>query len=396
MNTFIYIPLITILSFSTPEIVPKSEVVQEKLPPKITLEPLKLNPLFHRPVDLISIPKQINNLLLAQQSGEIIEIDLLGKNAPRTILDLTEIVFTKHNEEGLLSIALDPKFEKTGKLFVWYSANNPRRGVLSHFKIKKNKDGLLVGDINSEKIILEIDQPFGNHNGGTILFGADQMLYLSIGDGGAANDPFNHSQNLNTLLGTIIRIDVSKTTDKKPYAIPKDNPFINRESCRPEIWAYGLRNVWRMSFDIKGRLWAGDVGQNKWEEVNLITRGGNYGWDIKEGNHDFRKRKESNSALLINPILEYPRKDGASITGGIVYTGQKIPKLKNYYLFSDYYSGKIWATPSENPGKKYSILKRPGLMVASFGKDLSNEIWICTFNENYPQKGRVSKLIKAP
>lgn len=362
-------------------------------PFKFILDPLKNNPIFYRPVDLITVPHNDDYLLLAQQNGKILLIDTQGKNKPKCILDISTLIFTRNNEEGLLSIALDPNFQKNNKLFAWYSAKNPRRSILSSFEIDIESENLKAENLKSLRIILEVKQPFGNHNGGKILFGNDRKLYLSIGDGGSANDPFNHGQNLQTLLGTIIRIDVSNSSDFSPYEIPEDNPFVNAQSAKDEIWAYGLRNVWRMTFDKKGNLWAADVGQNKIEEVNLITKGGNYGWNLREGSSIFKENKTSKTKSLISPIIEYTRADGSSITGGIVYEGNEFLEIQEHYLYADYYSGTIWALDTKNIKKK-TVLKKPGLMITNFMADNKNNIWICTFNEKFPKKGRIAKLIK--
>ena len=346
---------------------------------------------LRRPVQILSRPDESNNLYVLEQPGGIVVLDKTKpEESTKTVfMNLRDSVRMKNNEEGLLSMAFSPDVAKDNTFYLYYSASSPRRMVLSRFKIKDGK-----GDPESEEVLLSIKQPWGNHNGGTVLFGPDGMLYLSIGDGGAANDPMDHGQNLSTLLGTVIRIDPSKAGEGTPYAIPQDNPFLEVEGARPEIWAYGLRNIWRMSFDPDtGELWAGDVGQNKWEEIDIIVRGGNYGWKIREGKHPFGRSKFTSEGELIDPIVEYPRSDGISVTGGNVYRGDAKPELSGIYLYADYRSGRIWGIRAED-GK---LEEGPGLvatlrgsLISSFGEDADGELWLCSFDgEEYPGDGEI-------
>ena len=237
---------------------------------------------FRRPLFLTHAGDASGRLFVGEQRGVIRvfanrpDVQLAG-----VFLDIQSKVRMAHNEEGLLSLAFHPQYARNGSFFIYYSASDPRRGVLSRFNVRR--DDPEVADPASEQVILEVEQPWGNHNGATVLFGPDGFLYLSLGDGGSAGDPLNSGQDLSTLLGSILRIDIEHKADGRAYAIPADNPFVDRPGARGEIWAYGLRNVWRMSFDRStGDLWAGDVGQNAWEEIDLITKGGNYGWNIRE------------------------------------------------------------------------------------------------------------------
>ena len=228
----------------------------------------------------------------------------------------------RENEEGLLGLTFHPQFKTNGYFFVYYTTREqPHTSVISRFSAV---DGRTV-DLASEVKLMEIQQPFWNHNGGTIVFGPDGYLYVALGDGGKANDPLGSGQDISTLLGSVLRIDVDKTSEKIPYAIPSDNPLVGKPEARPEIFAFGIRNIWRMAFDKKtGDLWAADVGQNEWEEVNLIRAGGNYGWNLREAAHAFTLGGGPGSgprAELNDPIAEYPHTEawGKSITGGAVY-----------------------------------------------------------------------------
>ena len=278
-------------------------------------------------------------------------------------LDLRDRVSSRGSEEGLLGIALSSHNER--HLFLYYSAANPRRSVVSRF----NHNLEVAPD--SEMVILEVEQPYQNHNGGQIAFGPDGYLYIGLGDGGAAADPLGNGQDTSTLLGSILRIDVSDSTVDQPYAIPPDNPFADGGG-RPEIWAYGLRNPWRFSFDREtGDLWTGDVGQNQWEEIDIIERGGNYGWNILEGNHCFRPRDNCDRAGTIPPVLEYSL-DGSpcSVIGGYVYRGNAIPWLRGAYIYGDYCSGKVFGLRYENGQvTEDKELADTGLRITSFAED---------------------------
>lgn len=314
--------------------------------------------------------------LIVEQGGEI-KILKDGNVLTDPFLDISRAIETG-GEKGLLGLAFHPKYEKTKKFYVNYTY---RRGNLktriSAFQVS-NKTNRAV--TSSEKVILEFDQPFDNHNGGHLEFGPDGFLYIATGDGGSAGDPRGNAQNLKSLLGKILRIDIDKGN---PYAIPADNPFQNRKTARPEIWAYGLRNPWRFCFDrVTGLLYAADVGQNKWEEIDLIQKGKNYGWNIMEGAHLFRAREGSSvSEPFQRPILEYGRAEGESITGGYVYRGKKLLRLSGYYIYGDYVSGKIWMLKLD--GEKVSenkLLKETDHLISSFGVDRDGEIYVVDHN----------------
>ncbi|NUN47235.1 MAG: PQQ-dependent sugar dehydrogenase [Candidatus Brocadiae bacterium] len=352
--------------------------------PDLRLAPAWPNLRIERPVAVVEAPDGKRQLYAVSQEGTIVMLpqDSAARDAA-IFLDISRRVLRDHNEEGLLSLAFHPDFAKNGQFYVWYSASGPRRHVLARFTCAK---GAPKADPSSEKVLIEIPKVHGNHNGSTLLFGADGFLYFSVGDGGAANDPQKHGQNLNSWFGKIHRIDVNREEGGKPYAVPKDNPFVGRAGVRTEIWAWGLRNVWRMSFDREtGDLWAGDVGQNAWEEIDVIVKGGNYGWRVREGTRTFSR--DADPGGLIGPVVEYGRDDGMSITGGHVYRGKGIPALTGAYLYADYVTGTVWAIRTEK-GKLTAwkeCLKQPK-NIASFGEDPDGEILVCCFD------GRIYRL----
>jgi glucose/arabinose dehydrogenase len=302
-----------------------------------------------------------------------------------TFLDIRERVqyADKENEEGLLGLAFHPKYKENGEFFVYYSIKarpNPHTTVVSRFKV--SPDDPNRADPDSEEQIIHIPQPYWNHKGGTIVFGPNGMLYIGLGDGGAANDPHGNGQDLSTLLGSILRIDVDNKDPGLGYAIPNDNPFAGQPGKRGEIWAYGIRNVWRIAFDREtGLLWAGDVGQNIWEEIDIITRGGNYGWNVREGKHPFGENGSGPPPDLIDPIWEYHHDVGKSITGGSVYRGKLVPELAGAYLYADFVTGQIWALWYDEEKKQVTanrtILPK-GLPVMSFGEDDEGEVYFVT------------------
>ena len=362
---------------------------------------------FHRPVQVTHAGDI--RLFVVEQNGRIrVFENSPDHGTPDVFLDIRVKVRRKHNEEGLLSLAFHPHYATNGYFFVYYSASDPRRGIVSRFKVSADDPNRAERD--SEKVILEVDQPYGNHNGATVLFGPDGYLYISLGDGGSAFDPQDNGQNLSTLLGTILRIDVDREQDGHAYAIPPDNPFVDRPGARGEIWAYGLRNVWRMSFDREtGDLWAGDVGQNKWEEIDLITRGGNYGWRIREAAHPFKAGTPPDP--MIDPVVEYPQRRGRgrsrelvgmSITGGFVYRGRSQPKLTGVYLYGDYVTGRIWAMRYE--GGRVTEHRQvfdgpPRVYISSFGEDADGELYVCSFDQANGRgggTGRIYTVVSVP
>jgi len=282
------------------------------------------------------------------------------------------------NEQGLLGLAFHPKFNENGELFVYYTKRENNHSIISRFKMMK--DTPTKADPDSEEILLDVEQPYQNHNGGSIEFGPDGFLYVGFGDGGSRNDPKATGQDLTQLLGSIIRIDVNSKSNGLAYGIPTDNPFVSVKGACPEIFAHGLRNPWRIAFDSKsGRFWCGDVGQELLEEVNVITKGGNYGWSSREGTHPFGSRPNVEGVSTpIEPVWEYDHTAGKSITGGRVYNSDRMPQLKGKYLYADYVSGSIWAlTYDAATGKavRNEQVIEKGIPVLAFGEDQNGEIY---------------------
>jgi glucose/arabinose dehydrogenase len=279
-------------------------------------------------------------------------------------------------EQGLLSVAFHPSYASNGRFFVNYTAPNPLRSVIAEYRVSGNPD---VADPNSERVILTVDQPFTNQNGGLNMFGPDRKLYIGLGDGGSGGDPQNNGQRLDTLLGKILRIDIDGA---QPYVIPADNPFVGTAGARGEIWAYGFRNPWRYSFDRPtGRLFVADVGQGAWEEVDIVQKGQNYGWRIMEGAHCFNPSSGCVTTGLQLPITEYSHTEGCSVTGGYVYHGGRMVGQSGRYIFSDFCSGRIWTLAEQNGGTwTRSLLLSSGLPVSSFGEEPTGDLLVVDYN----------------
>lgn len=334
-----------------------------------------------RPIVLTHADDGTDRVFVATQRG-VIHVFPNDQKATETkvYLDVQDRVTysDKMNEEGLLGFAFHPKYKENGEFYLYYSTKKkPHTSVISRFKVSKKDPN--KADPDSEEIIMTLPQPYWNHNGGTIAFGKDGYLYIALGDGGSANDPKKNGQNLNTLLGSVLRIDVDQKTAARPYGIPKDNPFIGRKDARPEIWAYGVRNLWRISFDRKtGDCWAGEVGQDLYEEINILTKGGNYGWNWRESFHPFGEDGVGANDKMIDPIWEYHHDVGLSITGGNVYRGKRLPELEGAYVYADYVTAKIWALWYDKE-KKRVVANRPigdrRLPILSFGEDEKGDVY---------------------
>lgn len=341
---------------------------------------------FNMPVWMGAPSADKGRFFVVEQKGRILVFKNISSIRKTTaFLDLGKKVRYSHAEEGLLCMAFHPNFAANGFFYVYYIASNPHREVLSQFKVSsKNPDR---ADPTSEKVLLEIPKVHGNHNGCSLLFGPDGFLYISLGDGGGAGDQDNNAQNLGSLWGKVLRIDMDHQDKDLPYSIPSDNPFVGKEGARGEIWAYGLRNVWRMSFDRKsGTLWAGDVGQDKWEEIDIIQRGGNYGWPYLEGTHDYRNIPGAPPS--IPPVLEYPHPEGVCVTGGYVYRGSKLKGYEGVYLYAEYVLGWVKAASFEagSLAMNEKVIEQTD-NISSFAEDNDGELYLLGYS-----KGRIYRL----
>ncbi|MGH7275123.1 MAG: PQQ-dependent sugar dehydrogenase [Nitrospiria bacterium] len=327
------------------------------------------------PLGLFHAGEESGRLFIVEQEGTIL-IWEKGRLSDRPFLDIRDRV-ASGGEKGLLGLAFHPKFLETHRLFVNYtSAANGLHTVISEFKVGNNPD---QADHKSERILLTIPQPYANHNGGNIVFGPDGKLYIGMGDGGSGNDPHENGQNLATLLGKMLRIDVDKREGGKAYGIPPDNPVFGKKGAAPEIWAYGLRNPWRFSFDpVTGLLYAGDVGQNTREEIDVILKGKNYGWNIMEGTicTPGVNPKCDKSGLEL-PILDYPRSEGTVVIGGHVYRGSFIPDLCGTYIYADYGNGRIYGLRYNGKAvTHHQRLLETHRSITSLGEDEERELHV--------------------
>ena len=331
------------------------------------------------------------------QSG-MIHVFAPGSVEGRLFLDLRPGTspWGKYNEEGLLGLAFHPRFKETGEFFLTYSLKGDKRAErLVRFRV--SRDDPDRADPASEQLILEIEQPFWNHNGGSIAFGPDGHLYWGLGDGGSRDDPFGNGQNLETLLGKILRIDVDARQDGRPYGIPADNPFVDTPDARAEIFAFGFRNPWQLAFDrATGRLWTGDVGQDLWEEVDIVVKGGNYGWSLREGTKPFGNRPAA-ARDFVEPVWEYDHQIGKSVTGGLVYRGTAIPELTGAYLYGDFVSGRLWALTIDEATGRATNREIPwsGLPIFGFGSDAEGEAYVLTSSPTGQGVFRLAPVTKA-
>jgi glucose/arabinose dehydrogenase len=312
--------------------------------------------------------------LFVIEKGGTIAIVSDGRRAPVPFLDITTLVDSGASERGLLGLAFHPAYEENGRFFVYYTAKNGDNTV-ARYQVSGEPD---AADPASGVVLLAVPDPAPNHNGGMLAFGPDGYLYVGLGDGGSGGDPWGNGQNRDALLGKLLRLDVD-TGD--PYGIPPDNPWPDGGEGRPEVWAYGLRNPWRFSFDrATGDLFIADVGQNAYEEINFQPSGGaaglNYGWNLREAAHCFRGQA-CETAGLVDPIAEYAHDEGCSVTGGYVYRGAAFPSLQGSYIFGDYCSGTIWSLRQDAPGQweRREILDS-GMRISSFGEDEDGELYL--------------------
>lgn len=370
--------------------------------PAAGLAQLRLEPLaarFNQPVHITHAPGDPRHLWIVEQPGTIRVYDLQSDTLLTTpFLSIPHLVSTG-GERGLLSLAFHPNFPSNGRFFVNYTDRGGHTQVVE-YRIGASP---LVADPASARPILQIEQPAANHNGGLIAFGPDGYLYIGTGDGGRANDPWGNGQNPGVLLGKLLRIDVD---GGRPYAIPEDNPFVGRSGARGEIWALGLRNPWKFSFDrATGDLYIADVGQNAWEEVNFQPAGSNggqnYGWNRMEGTRCFPSGRACDDDGLVLPVAEYGHGEGGgcSVTGGYVYRGAAIPELYGAYLFADYCTGRIWALATDRAAAyragaesardwPYQELLHTPYAITAFGEDLAGELYVAHHG------GQVFRLVR--
>jgi len=378
---------------------------KEAAPPLITLKVEKIDDNFEALTDM-AFPEN-GVMWVTQQNGKIFAIEN-NKVNPAPILDITDKLVKINNgyeERGLLGIALHPEFKKNKKLYLFYSRPSTNKssnhtGVVAEYHLGAN--GAI--DPNSERIILTVEEPDGNHNGGCLKFGPDGYLYISFGDGGGQHDQhgtIGNGQDLNTWLGKILRIDINVADN---YKVPADNPFVGKANTKPEIWAYGFRNPYRFSFDkVSKQMFAGDVGQDLWEEVDIVKKGANYGWRIVEGTHCHNAENKPDTSCdtseITMPIDEYSHKVGISVTGGYVYNGTNIPALKGKYFFADWTGPVFYLEKSGNKWERGTITLQnipENLKITSISEDNNGELYILTNPDTGPgnKKCGIYKIVK--
>ncbi len=332
---------------------------------------------FEAPVFFAGLPGT-TQAVVAEQGGKIHRFNTDAQVTSTVIvLDISnQVLFS--GEQGLLGLAFHPDFATNGFFYLHYSASNPRRSVISRFTYNSQTGSASAG---SEVNLLQVNQPFSNHNGGSLAFGPDNKLYIAFGDGGGNGDPVDNAQDRGSLLGAILRIDVDAGS---PYGIPPDNPFVGEVGVREEIWAYGLRNPYRFSFDRQtGTLWAGDVGQADFEEIDIIQAGANYGWRVFEGTQLFASSQNTPpNAILTAPTFEYDHSLGSAVIGGYVYRGTTLPGLWSTYIYGDFVSGRIWSLQFNGILAISSIEIANVANLTSFGEDNSGELYAISGNGN--------------
>ncbi|MBZ5571494.1 MAG: PQQ-dependent sugar dehydrogenase [Acidobacteriia bacterium] len=352
-------------------------------PPAVALTTIATG--LNSPVDLQTPDDNSGRMFVVEQSGTI---RIIANNAllPTPFLNIaTKVTFS--GEMGLLGAAFHPAFSQNQKFYLNYvhSSGGVIQSFIAEYQVSAADPN--QADPASERILLTVDQPYDNHKGGQLAFGPDGFLYIGLGDGGSGGDPLGNGQSLDTLLGKMLRIDIDHASGGKNYAIPPDNPFVGT-SHMPEIWAYGLRNPWRFSFERStGRLFCADVGQDNYEEIDLLQKGGNFGWNVMEGMHCYNASNCDMNGLLL-PIAEYSHSEGVAVIGGYVYTGKAISGLAGMYVLGDYGSGTIWTLQENPPGTwTRAELLSTGRNLSSFGQDAAGEIYVLDL------AGNVLKLV---
>jgi glucose/arabinose dehydrogenase len=349
--------------------------------PNIQLVEAYPNLFFNKPLHLTHSGDGTNRIFVVQQDGKIVVFpndSNVSASQSKIFLDISNKISSSSGEEGLLGLAFHPNYSTNGFFYVNYTAGSPLRTVISRFKVKTTDPN--KADSLSEYKILEINQPYTNHNGGTVMFGLDGFLYIGMGDGGSGGDPQNNAQNLQVLLGKMLRINVNDTSATRRYVIPSTNPFYNNPSAgKEEIFTWGMRNPWKYSQDpVTGLIYAADVGQNIWEEIDIIQNGKNYGWRVMEGFVCYNPSSGCDTSGKTLPIKVYNHSAGdCSVTGGYVYRGNRRPELRGAYIYGDYCSGRIWMLRYNNGiVTSDSLLTQKSILLSSFGTDQFNELYI--------------------
>jgi glucose/arabinose dehydrogenase len=334
-------------------------------------------------------PNDESGRLFVVEQGGTVRVLQNGALLPQPFLNISNKVISQ-GEMGLLGLTFHPGFQTNRKFYVNYvrNAGGQIQSVIAEYLASATNPN--QSDPATERILLTVDQTgnFGNHKAGQLAFGPDGFLYFGLGDGGGSGDPFGHGQNRQTLLGKMLRIDIDGTSPGLEYRIPPDNPFVAGGGL-PEIWAYGFRNPWRFSFDRgNGRLFVADVGENSFEEIDVVQKGGNYGWNTMEGLHCFNPPSGCNMAGLQLPIIEMDHPEAKAVIGGFIYHGMALAGLQNQYIFGDL-SGKIWSLTESSPNNfTRATLLTPGFNISSFGQDAAGELYVVDISG-----GRILKII---
>jgi glucose/arabinose dehydrogenase len=362
--------------------------------PTISTQTVFGNLSFNQPVGLLQAPGDSTRWFVVEKSGLVhVFANDQSVMSTSTFLDLRGVI-NASGEGGLLGMAFDPGFPLVPEVYVSFTrSGSPLVSYISRFTSTDN--GITLNPL-TEEVILTVNQPDTNHNGGDLAFGPDGYLYVGFGDGGGGGDPSGNGQNTNTLMGAIVRLDV---VGGSPYGIPAGNEFESNPVCDggtgdlpcPEIYAWGLRNPWRFSFDIvTAKLWAGDVGQGNWEEIDVIEPGGNYGWNVREGAHCFSPASGCADSF-VEPISEYDHSLGRSVTGGFVYRGTALPDLVGWYVFGDFGSGRLFGIPEDSAAVTApEVFEETGLQIVSFGQGADGELYVLHFG------GTIHQIVDAP
>lgn len=341
----------------------------------ITLTPVASG--FSHVTDLQFLPGESTRLVVLEKGGTATLLDL---TAPEARQELLKVAVQSSSELGLLGLAFHPKYAENGRFYINSNpAEGPRRTQISEWTQDR-----ATGKLSGPRVILEVEQPFSNHDAGQLAFGPDGYLYIGLGDGGSGGDPHGNGQDPTTLLGGMLRVDIDRADPGLAYGVPADNPFLSERGARPELWAIGLRNPWRFAFDPRGRLIVADVGQNSIEELDVVARGDNLGWNYREGRSCFEPKIGCPSAGLVDPIFTYSHDEGVSITGGYVWTSPAAPALVGWYLFGDFGTGRLWALDTRGelvPGQDAPVrtLGRWRLNPSTFGRAADGTVYVADY-----------------